>query len=172
MKNIFEQDEIVDPLSEVDIEEVEKKSGKKLPKSFIELLKIQNGGRIKNLCFKTSTNISLRFKNEISVFEISGLGRKDGQYGTLERSNYYINEWELPADILLLFGEGHWWVFLDYRNIELQKMEPKVSLIDLEFGTDLILAQNFGEFVDRLEEATNYGNIFDDDLNDFKIEDQ
>ncbi len=132
------------------IKEFEVRFQKKLPLSYLGLLKIQNGGRTNNLCFKTKNKISLRFGNVIPVWEISGIGqRQNGRVWTINNSDYLIKEWDLPRDILILFGEGHWWVVLDYR-LDMNS-EPTVSLIDLEFQTDIVLSENFQTFISSLE---------------------
>lgn len=137
-------------LDEQIIREFELRFQKKLPLSYLRLLEIQNGGRTNNLCFKTKNKISLRFGDFIPVWEISGIGkRENGALWTINNSDYLIKEWDLPRDILILFGEGHWWVFLDYRLDATR--DPAVSLIDLEFQTDMILSENFQTFISSLE---------------------
>lgn len=63
---------------------------------------------------------------------------------------YYIEEWALPKDILLICGDGHTWTAMDYRQT---KEEPPIIYIDLEWGDDIFileLAPNFKTFLDGL----------------------
>ena len=54
-------------------------------------------------------------------------------------------EWGQPEELLLLHGDGHWWVALDYRAG--REAEPAVVWFDNEVGEDVQLAASFGEFV-------------------------
>src|SRR5690606_37077072 len=122
----------------------EKKLGVKLPNSYIELCKIQNGGYITYDAFPTSVPTSWA-DDHVGVDYINGMEEE----GILS-SNYYIEEWGLPKDILLLCGDGHWWIAMDYRNT---KEEPPIIYVDLEWGEDtfiLELAPNFITFHEGL----------------------
>ncbi|MEB2277413.1 SMI1/KNR4 family protein [Bacillus sp. ILBB4] len=80
----------------------------------------------------------------LSIFKIKYRKRRHST------SDYYIEEWDLPKDILLLSGEGHWWVAFDYRNT---KDNPPIIYMDLEWGTDTLifeLAPNCETFVNGL----------------------
>ena len=57
---------------------------------------------------------------------------------------------KLPKDIVLLCGEGHWWVAFDYRDT---KDNPPIIYMDLEWGTDMVifeLAPDFETLVNGL----------------------
>ncbi|OLO25396.1 SMI1/KNR4 family protein [Priestia megaterium] len=131
-------------LTEEMVSDAEKKLGVKLQKSYIELCKIQNGGNLKYCDYPTS--VPTNWANDhVNVPEIYGIGKE----GILS-SDYYIEEWDLPKDIVLLCGEGHWWIAFDYRNT---KDTPPIIYMDIEWGEDTLifeLAPNFETFVNGL----------------------
>ena len=56
------------------------------------------------------------------------------------------NEWGLPPRQVLLEGDGHTWISLDYR----EGVAPKIIHIDAELGGETVIAESFDEFVDGL----------------------
>jgi hypothetical protein len=145
MRNVWDRQgsELPELTSDM-VKEAEKKLGVKLPKSYIELCRIQNGGRLKYDAFPTSVPTGWA-DDHVNVDEIFGIGTN----GILS-SEYYIEEWELPKNIVLLCGDGHWWIALDYTNT---KENPPVIYIDLEFGEEIFileLAPDFETFVNGL----------------------
>lgn len=144
MKNIWHIDKDKETLTDDMIINAEKKLGVKLPSSYIELCKIQNGGYITYDAFPTSVPTGWA-DDHISVDHIRGIEEE----GILS-NDYYIEEWELPKDILLICGDGHTWTAMDYRQ---KKEEPPIIYIDLEWGDDIFileLAPNFQTFLDGL----------------------
>lgn len=149
MKNIWRIDKDKEKLTDDMIINAEKKLGVKLPSSYIELCRIQNGGYITYDAFPTSVPTGWA-DDHISVDHIRGI-EEDG----ILSNDYYIEEWELPKDILLICGDGHTWTAMDYRQT---KEEPPIIYIDLEWGDDIFileLAPNFKTFLDGL---FNYGD--------------
>lgn len=67
---------------------------------------------------------------------------RKGKEGILS-SDYYIEEWGLPKDIVLLCGEGRWWIALDYRNT---KDNPPMIYMDLEWGSDTLIFELASDF--------------------------
>jgi len=119
---------------------VEEKLQLKLPADYVNLMKIQNDGYLRKDTFKMKDE-------EITVEELYGISANEekGILTTIEMRE----EWELPEDIILLSGDGHTWVFLDYRK---NHVCPSVSYIDLELEIDHVLATNFTDFIDGLYE--------------------
>lgn len=136
----LESGKLTSPLQQKDLIQVEHKYGRKLPTSYVDLLKIQNGGYI-------NYTVLPEWKDNISIDTISGIG---GLYDVLTESDYYIEEWDLPSDILLLSGDGHWWVCFDYRGIN-NDTEPKISYLDSEYEIDVVIADTFADFIKKLE---------------------
>lgn len=99
---------------------VENHLGVKLPVSYIELMRTQNGGRL----FRNSIQ---QDQLNIRVDYLLGIGGKLDE-GILI-TPYMIMEWGLPNNIVLISGDGHSWVCLDYRD---NKENPCVSFIDTE----------------------------------------
>jgi hypothetical protein len=61
----------------------------------------------------------------------------------------------MPERLVLLSGEGHWWIALDYRRGD-ETAEPSVSWIDNEVGEQIELAPDFASFVRRLRSPTTF----------------
>lgn len=129
-------------LKEDRIKEVEENLGYKLPKSYIQLLKIQNGGYI-------SDNF-----NECWLTAIYGVGQStDSFYGLEEQFKLWKNEWEYP-NIGIPFGEtqsgGHDMYFMDYSVID-KNGEPRIVKVSNEDNNArYFVANNFEEFINMV----------------------
>jgi len=134
----------IDNLPRLDMDEVknfENKVGFKIPKDFLDCLSYQNGAFLKF----TLGNL----EKDFWIKNIPGIN--SDKNNALMHSNYYINEWSLPKDILLIYGEGNWWVVFDYRNLN-NDNTPKISLLDSEMNKDEVIANSFTELLSSLEE--------------------
>lgn len=134
-------DEEIDTLKSLDnkiLHIVEEKLQLELPADYVSLMKQQNGGRLAKTLYNTD-------EEEIYIEEILGISEEEAE-GILT-TLYLREEWDLPDDIILLSGDGHSWVFLDYR---INKSQPSVSYIDLEMEKDYVLAANFTDFIKGL----------------------
>ncbi|WP_144471188.1 SMI1/KNR4 family protein [Bacillus pumilus] len=129
-------------ISEKDIMKTEKKLGIKLPQEYKNLVLEQNGGYLECNAFPTDRPTSWA-ENHIQFDHLLGIGKKEG----ILESDYLIKEWELPKDIILISGDGHSWVALDYRNTT---ENPPVHFFDLEMEEDFKLADSFNEFISKL----------------------
>lgn len=122
-------------LTEDAIKEAEKKMGYKLPKEYLELLTIQNGGYIRYTIVETPHS------------QISGIGPFYPSITNFE----WLKEYEgLSYEIDGLFpfdGDGHWNICLDYRK---NKEEPEITYIDTEIDFEKPIAKNFKEYIDKL----------------------
>ena len=130
------------PLTEKDVEKAEERLHVKLPETYINILKEQNGGYINYDSYPTTIPTSWA-DNHINVDHIWGIGEVNG----ILENNYLIKEWGLPKDIVLISGSGHSWVALDYRR---KKEEPSVIFLDTDSEQTIELAPNFEEFVNGL----------------------
>lgn len=119
---------------------VEEKLQLKLPADYVNLMSKQNGGYLRRDTFKIKDE-------EITVEEIYGISANEEE-GILTTIDMH-GEWGLPKDIILLNGDGHTWVFLDYRK---NREQPSVSYLNLELEIDLVLASNFTDFINGLYE--------------------
>lgn len=139
-----EEDEYfkLEPLTEELVKEAERKLEIKLPQSYINALKEQNGGYIKFDSYPTEVSTSWA-DDHIRVDHIFGISEEKG----ILESAYLIEEWGLPNNIVLISGDGHSWIALDYRNT---KEEPPVIFIDIEDEMIIELASNFDSFLNGL----------------------
>lgn len=95
----------------------EKRLNVRLPVEFIHLLKISNGGYTKGFVypvdFETSWDI-----NKIPLHELFGIviDESNETIHNILCTAYMTKEWGLPENQVLLSGDGHTWVTLDYRD--------------------------------------------------------
>ena len=147
------------PLTEELVEKAEKDLKVKLPPSYINILKEQNGGFITFNSYPTDVPTSWA-ENHIHVDHIFGIGEKNG----ILESEYLIKEWDMPEGLVLFNGEGHTWVAFDYRNVD---SSPSIVYVDNEDETVLKIADTFDEFLERL--YTEESDPFDEDDDDFRM---
>ena len=131
-----------------EILDIEKETGYKLPESYIELIKHQNGGiPVNNVV--TTDNVCI---NLVGLYGID----KDKEYSVCGDSGteFWLKEWGYPAlgpVIADTISGGHDMVFLDYSECG-PEGEPMVVLVDQEDDySQEILANNFEEFIYKLE---------------------
>lgn len=142
-----------DPPTDELITSIEKELGYKLPSSYIELMKQQNGGVPKNTNFPTDEPTSWS-EDHIAISGILGIGREKsyslcGDMG----SQFMIDEWGYP-DIGVMICDcpsaGHDIVMLDYRACG-RDGEPEVVHVDQEDDYEItFLADNFEAFIKGL----------------------
>lgn len=148
----------------------EKDLNVKLPQLLIDLLTIQNGGYTSGFVFPMAQQTSWS-PNHIPLFELYGIitekSIEDWKNSWDEERliNFYVEDmppikfnqniletqemseiWGLPEKQVLLTGEGHWWITLDYRKGDV----PTVRWIDVESNEDLHIADSFEEFINGL----------------------
>lgn len=121
----------------------------KLPESYIELIKMFNGGYVKKNCFPTKTKTTWA-ENHIAISNIMGIG---GENDIVEVTKSMICEWEYP-DIGVVICDcpsaGHDIIMLDYRECGKQG-EPKVVHVDQEWDYNItLLAEDFEHFIKGL----------------------
>jgi hypothetical protein len=132
---------------------IEQELGYKLPLSYVELMKNQNGGIPKNCSFPTEERTSWA-EDHIAVTGILGIGREKTYSLCGEASSQFmIDEWGYP-DIGIYFADcpsaGHDMICLDYRKSG-KTGEPQVVHVDQESDYKItFLALNFEEFVKGL----------------------
>jgi len=167
MKKIWEDGEDKPkPLTEKTIAKAEKMLKVKLPDSYIHLLKQQNGGYIIYNAFPTNKPNSWA-EDHIYIDRILGITKEDGILDT----EYLIQEWGLPTDIVLFSGDGHSWIAFDYRKT---KEEPPIIYIDTEDEQIIELATSFQMFLDGLylEDEEEVEEDIDDEneLREYKLD--
>jgi hypothetical protein len=95
-----------------------------LPASYIDLLKVKNGGRTKGFVLPMRNAppavgdcLELDYLHGIGVVqpEPPDFWGWDGSQN-IYMSPYMSEEWGLPEQQILISGDGHTWISLDYRH--------------------------------------------------------
>ena len=92
-----------------------------------------------------------------TIGDYLGLDSNEGR--SIFDSGWLVDEWQLPEKLVLIEGDGHEWLALDYRN---SLTEPKVIIIESDGCTYKIIANSFADFTDSLIE---YERVYDNDGN-------
>lgn len=142
------------------IRAAEQRLGVRLPASLLDRLRIVNGGDLADpAAFPANVDSPFAEEDHVPVFSLNGIPAvgEEGRYGTgagLLSSAYLIREWQLPENLVLLTGDGHSWIALDYRESGASG-EPAVVWVD-ETPTDARLADSFADFLAGLVPLTDY----------------
>lgn len=150
------------------IREVEQELGYKLPASYIELMKMRNGGIPVNDCYPTIEATSWS-DDHIAITGIMGIG-KNKTYslcGSLG-SRFMIEEWGYPDTGIYICdcpSAGHDMVMLDYSNCG-RNGEPEVVHVGQEMDyKKTFLAKDFETFIRGLVSSDVY-DTSEQDLQD------
>ncbi|GAA1405932.1 SMI1/KNR4 family protein [Catellatospora coxensis] len=143
------------PLTGELLGEAERELGVTLPSSLVELLRLRNGGVVADAwnAFPTAEPTSWA-PDHVPFDHLAGIGSAAGTI-TLSDNAYLVREWDLPSPVVLLSGDGHYWVALDYRACGAAG-EPSVTWLDADFGTELHLADDFRAFVCGLTRSDHF----------------
>lgn len=146
MKSFWEIDEegyhTLKKINEAEIAKAEKKLGITLPDTYKKLILEQNGGYTIHNAFPTTHSNSWG-EDHIQFNHLLGIAEDEG----IMDSAYLIEEWELPEGLVLINGDGHTWVAMDYRKT---KENPAIHYFDVEMEEDFKLADSFDEFIEGL----------------------
>ncbi len=138
---------------------IEQELGYKLPASYIELMKLHNGGTPKNCCFPTTERTSWA-ENHCAITGIMGIGRTKtyslcGDLG----SQFIIDEWQYPNTGVFICdcpSAGHDMIMLDYEKCG-KDGEPVVVHVDQEWDyKKTFLAKDFETFIRGLVSSDVY----------------
>lgn len=132
----------------------------RLPDEYVALLRRQNGGYTQGLAFPMEEPTSWA-DDHIPLQELFGIITDEGveTAQNILSSQEMAEEWDLPPDQVLLAGDGHWWITLDYR----QGDAPSVAWIDVDSEEDIQVATSFAEFLDGLVPAAQFDEPEDED---------
>lgn len=149
------------------IDSVEQELGYKLPASYIELMKLHNGGVPNNTCFPTSTPTSWA-NNHVAITGILGIGRiKAHSLAGRLGSQFMIEEWGYPGIGICICdcpSAGHDMIMLDYSKCG-KDGEPEVVHVDQESDyKKTFLAKDFETFIRGLVNS----DVFDTSEEDLK----
>lgn len=110
-----------------------------LPDEYIGILSIQNGGY---LLHGTNSYLLMASNSpiEIQIDHLLGIGCNIGILDT----QHFQEEWNLPKGLILIGGDGHEWVALDYRY---SRTGPPIIYINSEEESINTIAASFKEFL-------------------------
>ncbi|MCL9782108.1 SMI1/KNR4 family protein [Vibrio sp. S4M6] len=150
---------VSEPFNDETLTQVEKELGYKLPESYINLLKTQNGGIPINTCAPSNEPTSWA-SDHAAIAGIFGIGREKSYSlcGSLG-SQFMIDEWEYPKIGVYICdcpSAGHDMIALDYRECG-KDGEPKVVHVDQDDDYKVtFLAENFSEFIKSLKHEDEF----------------
>ncbi|MER5204933.1 SMI1/KNR4 family protein [Streptomyces sp. NPDC002825] len=148
--------EVRAPLSDAAVRDAEQRLGVRLPAALLELLRVRNGGVVAESWNAYPTHVRTSWSDDHVPFDdLMGIGDVDGDHLSILDSACLIEEWGLPSPLVLLSGEGHWWIALDYRACGADG-EPSVAWFDPDEGSELPLAGDFRSFVEGLRAAASF----------------
>ena len=134
------------PFTPAMVEAAEKVHGVLLPQALVDLLQIQNGGHTPCLAFPTDRVKYCEVCVHIDSFVGIRSEPKPGLWLGDLSINFLAEAWEVPEGLIILSGDGHTWITLDYRKGSL----PTVAYLDLESDEDVQLAGSLEEFLSGL----------------------
>lgn len=141
--------DISDPATAEEFARTEAALGVKLPAALLAVLRVRNGGQIRLTSHKLTSEGRKKFgRKHYSFTRLSGVHPTDSD-GLTQQTALAREEWELPAGLIPLGGDGHTWCCLDYRACG-STGEPSVTHVDLEGEQEFALAPTFAEFVSTL----------------------
>ncbi|MFD9703915.1 SMI1/KNR4 family protein [Lentzea sp. NPDC059081] len=143
------------PLTPDAVRDAEKVLGVRLPEALLELLRVQNGGTVvdSRTAFPVTSATSWA-SDHVPFDSLMGIGPEGGAL-TLLDTPYLVGEWDLPSPVVLLCGDGHTWVALDYRECG-PDGEPSVVWLDADAESELPLAPDLRTFLDGLVPADRF----------------
>lgn len=156
---IFEGEADFEDFSLDDLKKVEKLLGVKLPESYINLMKIHNGGTLAYSILRSGRVPD----GEVEITDLRGIDLEEG----IGETNYLVEEWGMEKGLVIISGDGNYWLALDYRKHT--GNEPPVVYI--EEDTDekpKQVAKTFELFLKKLEkpEEDDFEIEYDDDDED------
>ncbi|MFE9970546.1 SMI1/KNR4 family protein [Streptomyces hirsutus] len=143
------------PLTDEAVRETEQLLSVTLPASLLDLLRAQNGGEstADRAAFPTDQATSWS-ADHVPFDHLMGIGDHEHTVSLLD-SPYLVEEWGLPSPAVLLSGDGHCWIALDYRASG-RYGEPSVTWFDADRNEELALAPDFRSFVEGLTSASAF----------------
>lgn len=132
------------------VKKFEEEYRKKLPKSYIDFIKSDFFRKTINLQIDIKWNIPEDLNYYLgdwawTIWEIRGVDIET--YESIFDTADMSFEWGLPPSLVLLDGDWHTWVALDYRK---NQNNPPVIFIETDNYSEYILADNFAEFLSLL----------------------
>jgi hypothetical protein len=144
------------PLTDDMVASAERALGVFLPAELLRLLRRQNGGVVADAWDACPAGPNSWARDHVPLETLFGIGptRFPGPI-TLLHTPYLVREWDLPDAVVLLSGQGHYWIALDYRLCD-PNGSPAVTWIDNEMGEEQTIAPDFHAFVERLTSSNRF----------------
>ena len=145
------------PLTDELVQAAESRLGYRLPSSYVEILREQNGGTLARGCYPTPFATSWA-PDHVEVTALLGIGGErgiDAEFG----SAYLIEEWRYPPIGVVIAATpsgGHDTVMLDYSDCP-PSAEPTVVFVD-EDRVPRMLAPTFADFLNGLRSCSTFSN--------------
>ena len=139
------------------VELFEKENGVKLPKEYINYAGTNDSWVVKLPPYNSDTTQYYFGEGFYEIGKFMSLEPDEGS--SIFDNAMRIQSWDLPRRIVLIEGDGHTWLALDYRK---SKDEPKVIVIESSASNSLEVANSFTEFVQLL---LPYESVYDLDGN-------
>jgi hypothetical protein len=135
------------PLHEDWLHAAQRQLGVDLPRELVQLLRLQNGGQLRY----DSHAADIDDRDHVNIYDLRGIGpaERDG----LRHNQYDVEEWELPGGLVLLDGDGHQWISLDYRN---SVTAPSVCWLEAGTNRTVTLAPTFAGFLTGLRRGDHW----------------
>jgi hypothetical protein len=135
------------PLDERELQRLEAMLGVRLPEALVAMLRVRNGGWMRYCAFamprRASDGTTVASFHELMGVEADGRG--------LFGVPYLRQEWCLPDWAVMLSGDGHTWIALDYRGREQPGVVWMASADEDDAPPEVIeLAPTFEGFLDGL----------------------
>ena len=128
--------------------------GVRLPRLLIELLTFQNGGHTKGFGFPMQRPTSWA-EDHVPMEELFGIVQDQTMRTAQNMIDVDLLEEHapyLPPKQVLLTGDGHWWVTLDYRFRDI----PSVLWVDTELEKIVPIAPSFDVFFAGLRPTSEF----------------
>ncbi len=141
------------PLTDEMVQEAQRQLGVQLPDEYLALVRYQNGGYTAGFGHPMKERTSWAV-DHVPLHALGGIVTDPNHKGihNILQTTYMTAEWGLPSDQVLLDGDGHYWITLDYRRGDI----PTVAWIDVEVGQDMQVAANFAAFLNGLRPESDY----------------
>ena len=136
------------------IVEVEREFQHKLPASYIQLMRMHNGGLVNRCRYRVPMPKS-GCPDTVYITDIMGIGREVpyslcGSFGSRFLVETRKHNPNIGIAICNTTLPGRALVFLDYRSCD-EFEEPCITWADAQAHIELLLAKNFKEFINGLE---------------------
>lgn len=142
------------PLTDEAVRDAEKVLGVRLPEALLELLRVQNGGVVVDERSAFPSGPTSWASDHAPFDSLMGIGAAERTTSLLD-TPYLVGEWGLPSPVVLLTGDGHWWIALDYRTCG-PDGEPSVVWLDADDESELALAPDLRTFLAGLVPAESF----------------